>query len=440
MDVLSSREWSIVTWFTILSIAFYFSPKMSEARAAFHKLVKAFFVRSIMVVLSAMLLYVCGTIVLLVSIDLWDLSQIKNTVIWVAAVGMLSLFKLETLKKDPHFFKNAVIDNLKLITILEFVVGEYTFPFWVEMITVPFITSIFLMMAVSDTQEGLRPAKIFLERLVIGIGLLILSYVGFKLFTSFSELASLKSVQDFLTPPILTICYLPFIFIMMLFTSYQRIGVQLKYSIKDPSLRRIALWYARLFINVRLKLLDRWARHVALENVDSHKKLIDSFLYLYRTRKAERSPTIVKFEDGWSPYQAKEFLAEEGLVTAFYDKCVDDWRAVSSYLSLREGILPSRVEYRILGNEKVALNLKLKLDVLQPEHTTSDLKAFVELAEKLSIQSLGTELSPAMKNSILNTTAFSEMVGNRNISTRYIPRLHTENNAFYMNFEICVVE
>src|SRR5690606_18543552 len=137
---------AIVLWFLAVSIYILSSSKMADARTAFKGVLSAFFVRQIISIICLMVAYMALVIYWLSELELWNPEQLKNTVFWCASVGFMSLFKLEQIKKDKSFFKHSVIDYLKLLAILQFVVGVYTFPLWVEVLLVPILVIIGAML------------------------------------------------------------------------------------------------------------------------------------------------------------------------------------------------------------------------------------------------------------------------------------------------------
>jgi len=119
------------------------------------------FVKQILSVFSLIVLYMAFVIYFLSEIDLWNAEQIKNTIFWCVSVGFMSLFKIESIKTDKSFFKNSVIDNLKLLAILQFVVGVYTFPIWIEILLVPVLALISAMLAIAENEKNITKSKTF---------------------------------------------------------------------------------------------------------------------------------------------------------------------------------------------------------------------------------------------------------------------------------------
>ena len=124
MDFLNNREMAIALWVAAIAIYIFSSSKMRDIRKSVRALLSAIFARRIISVLILMIIYMGVVVYLMFEAGLWNSGQIKNTIFWVVAVGFMSFFKLESIKKDKSFFKSSVIDNLKILAIIQFVVRE----------------------------------------------------------------------------------------------------------------------------------------------------------------------------------------------------------------------------------------------------------------------------------------------------------------------------
>jgi hypothetical protein len=100
-----------------------------------------------------MLAYMTIIIYWLSEFELWNAEPLKNTIFWCVSVGFMSLFKLEQIEKDQGFFKHSVINNLKLLAILQFIVGVYTFSLWIEILLVPVLALIGSMLAIAEIDK-----------------------------------------------------------------------------------------------------------------------------------------------------------------------------------------------------------------------------------------------------------------------------------------------
>ena len=416
MDIFNNREIAIGFWLLAISVYVFLSPKMVEVRNSFRNLLAAFFVKKIMSVLGLMVMYMAFVVYFLSELDLWNNDQIKNTIFWCASFGFISLLNIESIKKDKSFFKHSVIDNLKLLAILQFVVGVYTFPIWIEILLVPVLTLIGAMSAIAESSKH-QHVKTLLEYCLSIFGIILIIYTLYMLTTSFGEFGNEKTAYDFFVPPLLTLFYLPFIFFMLVYSTYEQVSIRLKFPIKNKLHRNLAIIYALILLNIRMSLLDRWSTRIARINVETHADLVESFRYIFKVRRAEKNPKNVPTDQGWSPYQAKEFLSCEGLGTGFYnDIFEDEWSAASQMKNYSNGIPSDNIAYYVEGSEEVAKVLKLKVNVHDAARTHQACEELEATAEALSISSLNLSLSEEMKNAISGCSTYSEKVEDKTIS------------------------
>nr|WP_283106074.1 hypothetical protein [Shewanella glacialipiscicola] len=400
-----------------ISIYILFSSKMAEVRNAFKGVIAAFFVRRIMTVLCLMIAYMAIVIYWLSELELWDFEQLKNTVFWCFSVGFMSLFKLEKIKQDKHFFKHSVLGNLKLLAILQFVVGVYTFSLWVEILLVPVLALLGAMLAIAENDRKHHQVKVFLEYCLSSFGVVLIVYTLYMLMTDFDEFGKEKTAYDFFVPPLLTLCYLPFVFFMLVYSTYEQVFVRLRRTIKSRLHRYTAKLYAFILFNFRLSLLERWSFQVAKANIESHSDLIDTFKYICKARHSEKNPKDVPKEQGWSPYKAKEFLVNEGLNTGFYNRSFEeDWFASSPMKEFSNGIIPDNIAYYVEGSEDVAKALKLKVNVNDASRAHQACEKLEAMAEALSMSSLRLPLSDEMKSAISGCNSYSEKVEDKTIA------------------------
>jgi hypothetical protein len=401
VDILNNREWALILWVVVIFIYVFLSKKMKDVRWAFKSLVSALFVRQIQSVLVLMMIYMGCIIYVLSALEIWSAEQFKNTLVWCVTVGFMSLFKLETIKKDRSFFKHSVIDNLKLIAIIEFVVGVYTFPLLVEVILVPVLALISVMTAMAELDQKHATVKSILESVLAAFGLMIMAYTVYMLITNFNEIAKAQTLYDFTIPPLLTLLYLPFVFFMMVYTSYEQVFIRLRYFIKNSKLRYLAMLYSVLIFNIRIKLLERWASSLAFEDVDSHEGIVNSIKRLFKISRAEKSPVDVPFKEGWSPYKAKDFLIKEGLQTGYYNKSFDEWCALSPMIEFGEGLISDNIAYYVEGTETAAKTLKLKLNVNDASRSDFACKKLLDASEALCKEALNEKLTDAFQEAII---------------------------------------
>ena len=170
---------------------------------------------------------------------------------------------------------------------------------------------------------------------------------------------------------------------------------------------------------------------------------------LNRIRAREKDPIDIPIEQGWSPYRAKDFLAEQGLTTDEYHRTLpelDDWYACSNYYELSNGILPNNIAYYIDGDADAAKQLKLVININENEQLTNASTTFVELACVLCDKVLGVKLPLELRTAISSNSDASDTIGGKPVSVvyqdfggefnrftvyftigKYIPRAHLTN-------------
>ncbi|OOF20057.1 hypothetical protein BZJ17_14160 [Salinivibrio sp. IB574] len=437
MDIFNNREIAIGFWLLAISAYALLSPKMVEVRSSFKHLLSAFFVKQIMSVLGLMVAYMMFVVYFLFEMDLWNTEQIKNTIFWSISVGFMSLFKIESIKKDKSFFKNSVLDNLKLLTILQFVLGVYTFPVWIEIILVPVFMLIGAMTAIAETDRKYHQVKILLEYFLSIFGIILIVYSLYMLTTNFSEFGNENTAYDFFIPPLLTLFYLPFVFFMLVYSTYEQVFIRLQFSIKNNLYRNLAKIYSIILFNFRMSLLDRWAYHVARINVESHDDLVESFRHMLKVRKAESNPMDVPADLGWSPSLAKEFLLCEGLSTGSYNKLFEEnWFASSPMVEFSDGVIPDNIAYYVEGSEDAAKLLKLKVNVNDAARTRQACEKLESMAEVLTTSSLGRSLSEEMKIAISCCDPYAEEIEGKTVVLEVENWPSNKFNGFVLKFMI----
>jgi hypothetical protein len=95
-------------------------------RQSFVGIIKALFAWKISVSLLAFFLHTVLYVFILFQIGLWDVSLLKDTVIWTLGFGFISLMNINKVN-DNAYFKKVFIDTIKWTIAIEFIVNFFTF-------------------------------------------------------------------------------------------------------------------------------------------------------------------------------------------------------------------------------------------------------------------------------------------------------------------------
>lgn len=447
LDFFNNRELSILFWMVILTFILIRKDRNNKLKYSIKRLLKTFFSKAMMKCQVPQMLYVAFIIYLLQRSGVWGIEQLKPTVFWFFTTSFIAI--TEVLKPaEPHErvirFKEIALTNLKTLTFLEFIVSYYVFPFVIEFIVVPILFVLSVFKAISEIESSKSNAvkestdfslKI-IDRLLIFWLIILIVFNSYHFLTTLSDIANKENLFTFLTPAFLSIGFLPYLYLIVVYATYERVFMFIGRFIDNEKLVKEAKKHAVIKFNFRYWLLNRWFFYVRITPIESHHDLVNSFQHIFYTLRLEKNPPIVLPNDGWSPYQANKFLLEAGIKTNDYKKGIDEWHSEIDGVKIDSNTLPSTISYYVSGAEGIAKSLKLSLLVILTDDESSEIahSKLEKLADLLVNKSLQMELSPTMKNAIRNKINHHEQYDNKTISLEIF---NFDNQITYeLNFRI----
>lgn len=383
MDIFNNREIALAIWFLI---ALSYCLSISSIRTAMKSVITVLFRRILVTHFLIMLSYICIVVLFLWKVGIWEIDQLKTSIYWSFSVGAITLFRISNISENDSYLSVAIRDNFKIVVVVEFVAVFYTFSLVAELIIIPIASLVVMMLAVSENKEEHRLAEKFLTAIMTIFGLIMLSYSISRAVTSPSGFFNLQTLRDFYIPPLLSTLFLPYVFGMIVYIGYENAFLVMKFKIEDAEFRAYAKRKAFLSFRADITTLKRWSYSLYPGRIKSRDDVGTTIKEIRELQSREAAPEEVPFEQGWSPYHAKDFLKDVGLPTGFYKKPLDgldEWWATSSYLDLGEGVFPNSISYYVHGDERAVTSLKLVLDVNEPEHANNALVKLAELAQLL---------------------------------------------------------
>lgn len=165
-------------------------------------------------------------------LGLWKITQLKDTIVWFIFTGFVTAFNLVNDKKEAHPFKKVIIDNVKFVIVFEFAVNTYTFPLFIELILFPVLVILGGMVALAKIDSKYASTATVTNWLLSLFGTGMIIYVVISIISDYKHFASIGTIHNILLPPILTILFLPFIYIIMLCFAYENLFFRLKIFLK----------------------------------------------------------------------------------------------------------------------------------------------------------------------------------------------------------------
>lgn len=110
--------------------------------------------------------------------------------------------------------------------------GIQSFSFWVESLLIVFIVIFSGMKAVSDGKQKYAPVSKLCGGALITIGILMFGKGLWGIMQDFQTISIVESMRSLLLAPMLTILFLPFIYMQAVFLKLDQINLQLKIYLK----------------------------------------------------------------------------------------------------------------------------------------------------------------------------------------------------------------
>jgi hypothetical protein len=397
----NNREIAIGIWLTIFIVLACTKP---DIRSSLRDLINAFLQRKIAILIHLMGIYTLILIFLLARIDLWEVSQTKNTILWFFSTALVSFTGFSNIDEDPHYFRDAFKDNLKIVVLIEFILSFYTFNLGIELCLVPFVILLGCTLAIAKSSQEYKIVEVFINRLMEFMGLIIICFSVYKLITSFGEFAQIKTIYDLIVPSILSILILPYLYALSLYKNYETEFIKIQIFLKDKSLYKYAKYISIFRFNIHINYLRRWSKILSTGNISSKQDINTSISDFYKLLLKEKNPPNVAKADGWSPYSAADFLLSEGLKTGYYQHCYNnDWFASSPYLKIGEELLSSNnISYYIEGDSNIVRCLKLVLNINNSSNSIESHKVLLAASKQLFSNALDKNMPNELEHNILN--------------------------------------
>ncbi len=225
-----------------------------------------------------MLFYISAMVWVLAEVELWSTVQLKLTIIWVVSVAAVMLFRVNSISEDEHFFKKAIQDNIKIIIVLEFVINVYSLSLWIELILVPLLAILAGILVIAESDKKYAQVEKAINWFLETTGLGLLAYAIYRIAVDFGSFANIENLQDFTLPPIMSIAYLPFVYFIALFMTYEVLFVRLGFFIKESHLLRYTKLRTLINMNVNLSRLKKWSKHITSYDFSSEDSIDQSVI------------------------------------------------------------------------------------------------------------------------------------------------------------------
>jgi hypothetical protein len=184
--------------------------------------------------------------VILSLLGYWDVSMVKATVFWFIGSALVVLFNINKALREEEFFLNVFMDNIKLVLVIELLANFHVFSFVTELVILPLIVLFALLKAYSEAKAEYKQIGKLMNGALTIIGLVFLSLSIKDAFNNIGNFASYTTLKSFLLPIILSISFLPCVYVIAVVMEYELLFIRLRKFLKNKddlafSKRRIML-------------------------------------------------------------------------------------------------------------------------------------------------------------------------------------------------------
>lgn len=358
---MNGREYAVVAWVIIIMCAIIYN---KSTRQSLPPLLFSLKNRKIITILLLSLVWVLFCTSILYCAGVWSIGNLKTTIIWFFTYALVTIFKIEKIANESYYFREQVIENLKLSAILTFILELQSFSFVVEFLLLPVITVVGIGTVVGVKRDENKKVIKLLEFIAITFTIVYFLHSFFVSLSSPTETFTLLNLMEFLTPLFLTVLYIPFIYSLYIFITYETKITPLRFFFNDDSLFKKSVILSFKYFGTNIEGLNRWVRDIRLNNIKDEEGLKSCAINTLGRMKKEKNPPEVLRENGWSPYLAKNFLIKYGISTNDYHFALDEWAASSSMHEMG-GNAPFRdnVSFYVSGTEDFATRLKIRANI-----------------------------------------------------------------------------
>lgn len=385
-DILSTRELALLIWAAVVGL---YLASRAKGRGALVGLLRAFFDKKLAMLFGSAMAYTVMVVVVLEAFGIWTVGELKTTVLWVFTFAFVTMGEAITSKDKGKKLSAVARDVVTVTAVILFIAEFYTFPLWIELLFVPLTAIIGGVLALAEREPRHVPVKRIVETLLVLIGLGVLAYSTIMIANNFDDVWTLATLRGFAIPIIMSLAFIPFLYFLILFVVYENALTTLTIQGHSKPMVRYAVFRGIAVLGGNVDLLDRFRVSLNLEQELTRAAIDQRLKELWQAQQRSKNPPVVAIEDGWSPFEACEFLTPHDLKAENYRRLYEDWWTEAGPKNVGPGLMPGNLMYRLYGTEYAVTKLKLELYATDRGDLAAGQAAFEDAAASLLEGALG---------------------------------------------------
>jgi hypothetical protein len=318
------------------------------------------------------------------------------------------MFEMASIKDRKAGMGNVAREIVTVAILFQFVTELHSFSLIIELLALPIAAFIALSSEFAKHKPESASAAKLLRRVS---ALIVLTYFGYSVAESVrnsSTTITWETALDFLLPILLSVGFLPFLYVWRLYVVYSETFATLGIVGIDQKLVPYARWLATTRIRGDIDTLERWRKAMLLTRPENKAELKHTLTALLALKEREASPPIVPPSEGWSPYLAMQFMCDLGYDTGHYAHGFEnEWFASSPMREFGDNLIwKNNIAYYVEGHEHAATTVKLKLNINDPGCPDEAEQMFIVGCMHLLGEAVSLDAVERMKMSIAGLEPF----------------------------------
>lgn len=218
MDILSSREWAIVTWIII-----YLCFTIFVLKVDFTGVLKSFFNKKLNILWMSILVYNLFITIILSYSRYWNNTYIKDIIFWVIFSYITSTISVFD-KKKIFSFKKLILTNITVSALIEFILSELTLSYYLELFLIGIFIFIYILYLFSQTSLEYKTSENVLKKILSLLNFIFLVYILRELYRSFNFLLSQETLFKFIIPLLYSVLCCPLYYAFVILNDYENVN------------------------------------------------------------------------------------------------------------------------------------------------------------------------------------------------------------------------
>lgn len=272
---LDNRETSLIIWAGIVIVWLLC---IKDLRASVFDIMKHLFATRLTYVFALIIAYTGLIYYALFRVNFWEDGLLKEGLICLVTIGLwgvgTAISKVKTLKQS---LKSMAIDSVKVVILIQFLTGFYVMSLPLELFIIPLAFLLGVLQASSSRKEQTDSkfsltTKLFNWMISI-LGLSILGYSIKQFIIRPDELLTILNLKELLLPIIMTLAYIPLLYLIGIYTSYESFYPRLKFLLRNKTFIGYAKMKIFLKCNLNIDTLNKVQKQLVMEDIDTKEEL-----------------------------------------------------------------------------------------------------------------------------------------------------------------------